>query len=51
MYEAQLQLNYLSASANGTVPILQVHLLNTSDAFLDELASHLTSSRRDHIST
>lgn len=41
MYEAQLQLNYLSASANGTVPILQVPLLNTSDAFLDELASHL----------
>ena len=29
MYEAQLQLNYLSASANGTVPILQVPLLNT----------------------
>lgn len=41
LYEAQLQLNYVSATANGIVPILQVNLLNTSDAFLDELASQL----------
>jgi hypothetical protein len=41
MYEAQLQLKYVSSSANGIVPMLQVHLLNTSDAFIDELASHL----------
>lgn len=41
MYEAQLQLNYLSANANGTVPILQVNVLNTSNAFLSELALHL----------
>jgi hypothetical protein len=41
MYEAQLQLNYVSANANGIVPMLQVVVLNTSDAFIDELASHL----------
>lgn len=41
MYEAQLHLNYVSASSNGVVPILQVHLLNTSDTFLNELASKL----------
>ncbi len=41
-YEAQLQLNYVSANANGIVPILQVNLLNTSDAFLDELAAKLS---------
>jgi hypothetical protein len=41
LYEAQLQLNYVSASQNGTVPILQVHLLTTADGFLDELASKL----------
>jgi hypothetical protein len=41
MYEARVQLGYVGPTLNGVVPMLQVHLLNLTDAFLDELAGQL----------
>jgi hypothetical protein len=41
LYQAQLQLSYANAGPTGLVPIVQVHLLTTADAFLDELATKL----------
>lgn len=43
LYQAQLQINTLSASSNGTVPILQVHFGITSDAALDEVVQKLNT--------
>ncbi|HEX4416707.1 MAG TPA: hypothetical protein VH165_02360 [Kofleriaceae bacterium] len=41
LYEARLQLAYLSASANGVTPVLQVHLASTDDATIAALVSTL----------
>lgn len=40
MYQARLHLAYVAAS-NGVAPMLQVHVRNISNGFLDELAAQL----------